>query len=693
MFSSKVGILLGRDNVLRTERRRWGLALAGFVAFVGIATAWTLRDRPIDYVQRDGAVLDVLNATLQSACDLADGLFLVQAASHPPSGRELLLKTGLSATGSARACVAGQLQALESSGLSAQPAEMDSHYALILYRPGDEAYTEQAVDAIAGFVAGADPAERIGLYLWRTALEPLADFGANRDQLLAAVRRLPDYDQSATSMAPSHVQREAARLVATVAPGLVTTRTVIGVVPDEIVSSETGAGADADFYWAAFPRRAGEGAAPLRRAIAQNQRQRYFRVGYCLGDVDWSDLAAIQTAQDTCGADTIAAGSIRGQRRISFHLEPEANFIFEARSALSELGDRKALNRAKRAFPVKMSLDDESTLLDIELNIRGAGTLRCARKSFGVSSSAALKLFPDAQVDRFILLSLCKDRTLINTHLGASIYRAFGLFPFRFRFVEVAINGTSNGIYLLLEHPTTEIERSASTVGFMRRAYDWEPKGMREGGNAALKQYKRLLEEFVEGSVEHAERLGVGQYLQWLALNSAVSNGDYVDELWVHGTAAIEPSGPAESYSIFAWDFDALFTLCHSGEAVIQDPYDLLYCAESDFDHRILREPAYYQYFVEQLAATLSQLDEAAFRGYLDNTLSSIRPFLSNEEMITRTFTLDERPIEADLEVAAQLQRVSDRLEREYAQRRASLLSNIAKYRQGGAAAQVQVHN
>ena len=88
------------------------------------------------------------------------------------------------------------------------------------------------------------------------------------------------------------------------------------------------------------------------------------------------------------------------------------------------------------------------------------------------------------------------------------------------------------------------------------------------------------------------------------ALNTALLSGDYVDEVYFYSTATTDGTAqPADTFSVSGWDNDEIFRPCHSqGRFAIVDPYDLLFCTESELDRRIFADPVLYRRYVDLLA-------------------------------------------------------------------------------------------
>jgi hypothetical protein len=622
--------------------------------------------------------------------------------------------------------VARCLQELSEAGntsISAHPIIVEPIYVMVLLQPGSADFNSKVESLLVEFLQSRSRGERVGLFLWKEAVVQVADFTSSRSALLSALRRATKQEAPSSPLTPDAALTHARETVARVAPHTISRRVILSVLPVPPGTPPSDSHRAIDVFWlvhheaaASAPNENGrmlwsnleQGRSALEQvadALDASATQGFIRVGHCerpgrhsnpddgAGSRDSAGTStAGQSAAESCDAARIARATVPGRRRIDFVLSPEAEFVYEARSALTSISRRAARTRAKREFRVKVRLPNTTREEEALIRIRGAGTLLCDRKNFGVrlTSGAAAKLFDDKFLQSFILLSLCHDANLLKTHLGASLYRHFGLFPFRFGFVELSLNGHSNGVYLLLDDPVAaSVEDHAGVAALIRRSYDWEAEAFRVNFDVALEQYKRVLESIAEAGESNSpealsDRVDLDQYLRWLALNSALQNGDYVDEAWILATQNLDKSnGTTLFFSMFAWDFDSIFTECHQGGNPFHDSHALLYCAESRLDGLILDTPDLYARYVDELESVLLELTEREFARFAAATYQSVRPYLEVPD-ITRTMTqLDDgepgwdSPDRVKKKIGTSISELVDR----FGARRLVLLQRIQTYR------------
>jgi len=81
------------------------------------------------------------------------------------------------------------------------------------------------------------------------------------------------------------------------------------------------------------------------------------------------------------------------------------------------------------------------------------------------------------------------------------------------------------------------------------------------------------------------------------------------------------------------WDSDDLLQPCHhNSKFAMEDPNGVLYCAEGDLDHALLRSDAVYGRFMEQLGLLTTTLTAAAVDEVLDGVKAELFAVLAADE-------------------------------------------------------------
>jgi hypothetical protein len=180
-------------------------------------------------------------------------------------------------------------------------------------------------------------------------------------------------------------------------------------------------------------------------------------------------------------------------------------------------------------------------------------------------------------------------------------------------------------------------------------------------------------------------RLHLGQYLTWLALMSLLHTGDYSDEVLLIGTETRNGDGqPISYFHINGWDADDIFQNCHlDGMRAVQDDFDLIYCAESELDHKLISDPHTYSLYVDALSAVITQIPTVRFREVVDAASARLLSVLKLERArLAMVELLQAHPGATDLTVLETvLAQRADELEVLFDARSAEMSANIEAYR------------
>ncbi len=355
--------------------------------------------------------------------------------------------------------------------------------------------------------------------------------------------------------------------------------------------------------------------------------------------------------------------------------------------------------RNKDDFVGAIQLGEDARVGRMTAHFRGQSSMDCVRKNFAVDLDGgdARYVADGSATDEFYLISMCLDELYINQINGDRLMADLGVWHVELAPVELRIQDQSQGVYLFVEQVQDQIRRDISrATALIRRRTDIdgkpaEVKWTTDPDEAAvLARYDRFLGSFdeVEGRalVEALrDRMDLDQYLRWIALMSALGNGDYVDEAFFIATDGVDAEHrEIEYYLVHGWDPDDLFSVCHhGGRFAIEDPHGLLYCAEAVLDHRIFADPVVYELYVDTLDALLQSLTDARFAEVSDRTAEELL-FLFERDDVRGAMVeaLADAPDFASAEGArAVIEGATDALQGRYAERRSLLLDRIAAYR------------
>jgi hypothetical protein len=299
-----------------------------------------------------------------------------------------------------------------------------------------------------------------------------------------------------------------------------------------------------------------------------------------------------------------------------------------------------------------------------EAHFHGAGSLACERKSITIHlDGPRRRLMPEVADDRFFLISMCLDNRYFGQVWGERLMASLGLFPSRLRYVRLRIDGENKGVYLMVQRPEDVLRTDdAGVVSVIRRRYDikGEPAEVKypdepPASDAALATYNELASIATTAPVADIApqldaRMDLDAYLRWVALNSLLHNGDYIDEAFFYASA----EDNAWFHRVMGWDLDDLFEDCHAGGAdAIADPCGLTYCMEAQIDQALVRSPEVYQRYLVALGAVLEALPPEK----LASTMNAVRDDLwdvldDDETSAALTEMVKENPGAVSLSVA-----------------------------------------
>ena len=390
----------------------------------------------------------------------------------------------------------------------------------------------------------------------------------------------------------------------------------------------------------------------------------------------------------SCDAPTIATGEHHFPETVELLFSQEEREVYDGKVKVKNQEDFELQIRLGSAPPVAAAA-----------HLRGQTSLDCARKSYNVNLKGdhGRHILPGSATDEFYLLSMCKDDRYFQQYVANILAGSLGLFPLKFGFVELFIEGETEGVYLLLEKTKEALLEDNSRVhAVIRRRFDpggkpAEVKYPSEGtiGGPAGSAYLALPEAASDLAGEALltkmnRRMDFDQFLRILAFQTLMGNGDYVDEMIFYSTEAVRDGEKREWYQTMAWDMDDLFSACHhGGKHAMDDPFDILFCAEGNIEKAVMTDPVVYARFIELLEAmmteqvTLAELDAA-----LEQTAAELLPLFDDPEVCQSMVVLVQKNPDAVEPDAAKtdIQEHMDKLRCQYIARRDKLTTRIEAY-------------
>jgi len=304
-----------------------------------------------------------------------------------------------------------------------------------------------------------------------------------------------------------------------------------------------------------------------------------------------------------------------------------------------------------------------------EIKTRGKSALRYQRKSFAVVLKEALAIpgrndFEIANLRRFKLIAMAMDYTYIENRIGLGILETQGIMPLFFRFVELKINGETQGIYLLMEDPE-EYYLELGSEFILRRGYynsfadaEYSPSypGIpRESYETRFMEIYTSLPELQGEALFDAlnERLNLEQYFRKMGIDYLLQNGDYTDEVYLY--ALIHQDKPR--FSIIPWDYDDLFRsyphevgltwgtgnlLGDRHYATHQDILDeigekMIFSIEDDLDYTIAMDSFLYAAYENTLAQMIEEMDLEDIDALFEEVKAELLPYYYKEDVVAQS--------------------------------------------------------
>lgn len=326
---------------------------------------------------------------------------------------------------------------------------------------------------------------------------------------------------------------------------------------------------------------------------------------------------------------------------------------------------------------------------DLSLAARGNVSATLERKSYTLSSSADFRAMEDIVGKRVFLISLIEDSGRINNFVAYQLLAQIGLFPAKFRFVELFINGFSRGIYLLVEPPARALRRTGEADAIVRRRfgrkYDVHHAKAPLAKSiivATARDIYRILRNYRGEALltELQARLNLDLYMRWLAFNSMIMNSDYTDELFLAGRLR---TGAEPGHSIYfdrfsGWDFDDMFQPPHNNRSYVdrKGVPSLVYTVEDPLDRKIAADGVLYARYKEILSNLLrNEIPESRMKRVFDATMDAARPYLERDET-AESFFSPSLPAEM---ARKRVMELSETNQKWLARRRAEILKQVGK--------------
>lgn len=317
---------------------------------------------------------------------------------------------------------------------------------------------------------------------------------------------------------------------------------------------------------------------------------------------------------------------------------------------------------------LSLSFNEREVALD-KMRLRGVTTLKFRRKSFSVFLDHPIALRKRdgngiKSLSSFKLISLSMDYTYINNRIAFGILEQNGLMPLFYKYVELRINGETQGIYFLVEDPEQFYMEQGSEY-ILRRGYhsgiadsEYEPNLYSIPREAYENRFREVYAQMPQYSGEVLyetinQRIDLNQYFGKMGIDYLLRNGDSTDEVYFYSSLEQD----AIKFKIIPWDYDDIFSSYpHEigrswgtgkiyGERIYnsqQDVFDeigdkLIFSIEDDLDYTIARDTFLYERYKSTLARLFQDIEKQDISALFEEVKQELTPFYNEEAIILQS--------------------------------------------------------
>lgn len=290
------------------------------------------------------------------------------------------------------------------------------------------------------------------------------------------------------------------------------------------------------------------------------------------------------------------------------------------------------------------------------LQTRGKTSAGFRRKSYQVVLDSFIILSEggsQVKLNQFNLLNLALDKHYLHNYFALSCFDLLGISKLFKKYIEVRINGKTEGVYLLTQRPvdyafntkqaTVVIRRlNSGTIENEKIADDTDPAYLKQC-ELKFKEINDLRKKYAGSALAEAldERLVLQEYFDWLAWNYWVRNGDYTDEIFYYSAAR-----PIR-FHLLPWDFDDIFAVApHEGQARRDQQLGekLIFSSEDNLDRVIAKDEVLYDLYLRRLKHVLTLLgDPSILKQIFEQEYAALLPFFQQPEIIAMSH-YDQNP-------------------------------------------------
>jgi len=297
-----------------------------------------------------------------------------------------------------------------------------------------------------------------------------------------------------------------------------------------------------------------------------------------------------------------------------------------------------------------------------EMKTRGQGSLSAKRKNLGIDLTQAAEV-GTVKGKKINLVNMWVDKGYISTRLGFLTANLLGIGKKQHsEYVELAINGRSNGLYTVVEKPTKVVKDSPLVVRRRGKStFDLANADVGEDFAADEKSKKAVISKLgktLQAGYDQIDKMSgeklwsllesnmdIKAYMRLMVLNSLYTNGDGADEVFFYVDKDLYQQQGRVYFKVLPWDSDDLFKSMHQSDNAnstnskyaVKYPTSLIYNYEDKLDRKFADDGFLYAKLKEETKALLSSgglLDKNHTDSLLEQLKQEISPYLKNQNIL-----------------------------------------------------------
>lgn len=347
-------------------------------------------------------------------------------------------------------------------------------------------------------------------------------------------------------------------------------------------------------------------------------------------------------------------GLLLGLTQISFVTSAFAYNVIDLSVNSNDLIEYKVKAEKYEFTGAQFKLNNDSLIIVEQMETRGQGSIGYRRKNFGLKLSQKIQV-GQVQAKKIDLLSMSADPGYISTRLGLMTSELLNIgTSLPTEFVEVKLNGKSNGLYAIVQKPKAAFSVNSPYVvrrGYKSRFAHEEAEISKKLSPNQVAEIKAVADSIYTDIATKKDavlfnslkqKMDIESYMRWMAMNSLYLNGDFPDEIFFYVDGDMYKHGQIY-FRVSPWDFDDLFHASmhaapiNATEAAKPENKDsILYSYEDRID-RAFSPANVYMYsqlkFVMQ-DLLVNKLTETTTDNLLAQIHSEISEYLTNPEIL-----------------------------------------------------------